>query len=84
MPVWGCACLTAWLSGCASDPVVVTEVQPRLPPPAYLEPCTISLGDGSLGDALLGLRATVECDRADKAALRAWAAEHDGDDGDER
>jgi hypothetical protein len=35
------------------------------------------LGDGTVGDSLLGLRATIECDRADKAALRAWVSEHE-------
>lgn len=82
MPVWGCACLMAWLSGCASEPVVTIEQQPLLPPAAYLEPCPVRLGAGTIGDALQGLRAAVECGRADKAALRAWADEHAADDGD--
>jgi hypothetical protein len=62
--------------------VIVTEVRPLLPPAAYLEPCLVELGDGTIGDALQGLRATVECDRADKAALRAWRELHIEDDGD--
>ena len=82
MPAWGFSCLTALLTACASDPVVVTEGDPTLPPEAYLDPCPVDLGGGSIGDALLGLRATVECDRADKAALRAWRDEHADDDGD--
>ncbi|WP_157826495.1 hypothetical protein [Halomonas sp. MES3-P3E] len=52
---------------------------PQLPPSAYLAPCPVSLGDGTVGAALEGLRATVECDRADKTALRAWALEHQPD-----
>lgn len=75
MRVWACSCLTVLLSACASDPIVVTEKVPLLPPTAYLEPCPVSLGDGSLGAALVGLRETVECDRADKTALRAWVDE---------
>ena len=81
MPAWACACLLGWLTGCASSPPIVTEQEPELPPPAYLEPCPVSLGNGTIGDALKGLRATVECDRADKASLRAWRAEHaEGDE----
>lgn len=82
MPVWGCICLTAWLSGCASESVVAVEVRPLLPPEAYLEPCEVSLGDGTIGGALQGLRGAVECERADKAALRAWREKHIDDDGD--
>lgn len=63
---------------------MVTQRVPVLPPPAYIEPCAVSLGDGTVQGALLGLRTTIECDRADKAALRAWAAEHDVTTDDER
>ena len=55
--------------------MVVTEREAVLPPAAYLEPCPISLGDGSVEASLKGLRATIDCDRGDKASLRAWAAE---------
>ncbi|MCK0743576.1 Rz1-like lysis system protein LysC [Chromohalobacter nigrandesensis] len=71
------------LTACASEPVTVTEREPVLPPASYLQPCDVSLGNGTIGEALQGLRATVECDRADKAALRAWRTKHDEDDGDE-
>lgn len=84
MRAWGCVCLTALLSACASDPLVVTQQVPELPPSTYLDPCPVSLGDGTIGGALQGLRATVECDRADKAALRAWAAEHQAEGSAER
>lgn len=73
MRAWACLCLLVLLTACASEPVIVTKRVPVLPPSAYLEPCSISLGDGTVQGALLGLRATLECDRADKAALRAWA-----------
>ncbi|MGM0825685.1 MAG: Rz1-like lysis system protein LysC [Pseudomonadota bacterium] len=75
-PALGCACLTLLLTACASDPVVVTRLVPLLPPSAYLEPCPVSLGNVTLGDSLEGLRATIECDRKDKASLRAWRDEH--------
>ncbi|KAA0014419.1 hypothetical protein F0A17_01860 [Billgrantia pellis] len=63
---------------------MITEREAVLPPAAYLEPCAISLGDGSVQGALQGLRSTIECDRADKAALRAWAAEAQQEGGEPR
>lgn len=73
MRAWACPCLLVLLTACASDPAIVTVREPVLPPGAYLLPCPVSLGDGTFQGALTGLRATIECDRADKAALRAWA-----------
>lgn len=80
IPVWGCSCLAVLLTACANEPATVTVREPVLPPVSYLQPCEVTLGNGTIGDALQGLRATVECDRADKAALRAWRDEHVDDD----
>ncbi|QTP60917.1 hypothetical protein HNO53_20690 [Billgrantia antri] len=60
----------------------MTKPVPILPPAHYLQPCVVTLGDGSVGEALQGMRAAVECERADKAALRAWVREQEPDDAD--
>lgn len=78
MRAWGCSCLMLSLTACANDPQVLRVREAVLPPASYMEPCPVSLGDGTVQGALTGLRSTVECDRADKAALRAWS-EHQAD-----
>lgn len=80
MRVWVCPCLTVWLTACASSEPPAPDVVPALPPDSYLEACPVSLRDGSIGGALVGLRSAIECARADKAALRAWRDEHAADD----
>lgn len=72
MRAWVCSSLMLSLTACASDPQVLRVREPVLPPASYLDPCPVSLGDGTVQGALTGLRSAVECDRADKAALRAW------------
>ncbi len=65
------------LTGCASDSpqrVVITQREPVLPPEQYLVPCEIDVGEGTVAEVLTGLRAGIDCERADKAAIRAWAS----------
>ncbi|RKR02604.1 hypothetical protein C7446_2322 [Kushneria sinocarnis] len=78
MRAWACSCLLLSLTACASEPQVLRVREPVLPPDAYLQPCPISLGNGTIQGALTGLHATIECDRADKAALRAWSERQAG------
>lgn len=69
-----CACLI--LSGCQSSPQYITKREPVLPPAEYLAPCPIEYGDRSLAEVVQALSAGIECERADKAAMRRWADEY--------
>lgn len=63
---------------------MVTQRVPVYPPEVYLQPCPVGLGDLSVQGALAGLRAALDCEQADKAALRAWAAEQREESGEQR
>lgn len=69
-----CACLI--LSGCHKVTYVTKRV-PVLPPAEYLQPCSIDYGNRSLDEVLKALSAGVDCERADKSAIREWAEEYD-------
>lgn len=71
-------CLSMFLTACATDTVYVTKREAVLPPAQYMEPCQLELGT-TIGSALQGLRAGVDCERADKAAIKRWAQEYDDD-----
>lgn len=71
-------CLLTFLTACATDTVYVTKREAVLPPAGYMEPCTLDLGT-TIGSALRGLRAGVDCERADKAAIKQWAEAYDND-----
>ena len=68
-----CACLI--LSGCHKT-IYVTKREPVLPPAEYLAPCTIDYGARSVSEVIQGLSAGIDCERADKAAIRRWADEY--------
>lgn len=72
-----CACLI--LSGCHKT-IYVDKRVPVLPPAEYLQPCTIDYGDRSLAEVVQALSAGVDCERADKSAIRRWADEYRGTD----
>lgn len=65
-------CLSMFLTACATDTIYVDRRVPVLPPAQYMEPCDLDLG-ATIGSALQGLRAGVDCERADKASIKAWA-----------
>ena len=78
------ALLTSFLlSSCASspsepDPIVLTEIEFVLPPAELLEPCSRPSTSRRIDAELERLAGLVECERGDKAALRAWRATHQG------
>lgn len=76
MPAFLTICLTLFLSACQSSPEVVTRSLPVLPPESYLQPCPLEYPDNRISTALDVLAAGIDCERADKAALRAWRAKH--------
>lgn len=69
-----CASLT--LYGCQSSPEYITKREPVLPPAEYLAPCTIDYGTRTVSEVIQGLSAGIECERADKAAIRRWRDEY--------
>lgn len=78
------ASITSFLiASCVSSPnepvepgrVVVETVKPILPPEEYLDPCESPRVSRRVEDELRRLALVVDCERADKAALRRWADE---------
>ena len=69
-----CACLI--LSGCLSSTKYITKRGAVLPPEQYLEHCKPEYKERSIEDSITGLSALVDCERADKAAIRRWADEY--------
>ena len=69
-----CAFLT--LSACQSNPQYITKREPVLPPAEYLAPCTIDYGSRTVSEVIQGLSAGIDCERADKAAIRRWRDEY--------
>jgi hypothetical protein len=53
----------------------VTETVRATPPERFLTPCVIPREARTLGAEIERLARLVECERADKAAIAAWAAE---------
>ncbi len=53
-------------------PVVVTKREPVLPPASLMAPCVAPASDGTIGGELARLSWLTQCERDDKAALRAW------------
>jgi len=51
---------------------------PVYPPEEYLDDCEIARQERDLGSELRRLANLVRCERADKAALRAWIEERRG------
>lgn len=72
MPALMLSCLI--LSGCHK--IYVDKRVPVLPPAEYLVPCSIDYGDRTIAEILSALSAGVDCERADKAAIRSWADEY--------
>ena len=70
LPALICACLI--LSGCHKT-VYVDKRVPVLPPAEYLQPCPIEYGDRTLAEVVKALSAGVDCERADKQAIKVWA-----------
>jgi hypothetical protein len=76
------SCLTASCASSPSEPVepgrIVVEVEvPVFPPERYLEPC-VGTPATRIDEVIAELSDLVDCERADKAALRAWIAERRG------
>lgn len=74
LPALICACLI--LSGCHKT-TYITKREPVLPPAEYLDPCPIEYGERSLSEVVTALAAGIDCERADKAAIRKWRDEYD-------
>lgn len=74
--------LSFLIASCASSPsepeepgrIIVEREVPVFPPEHYLEPCEAA-PPRRIDAVLEGLSDLVDCERADKAALRAWIEE---------
>ena len=75
-----CACLMLSLAACHSNPV---KRVPVFPDPNYLKECPIDYGDRSAQAVIEGLSSGIDCERADKKAIRCWVQEH-GEEGEPR
>lgn len=68
-------CLLPLSTGCRDR--VITKREAILPERAYLRFCEPDYGQQSTRDVILGLTGLVGCERADKCAIQAWAANYD-------
>ncbi len=77
--------LSCLMTSCASSPtkppeqLIITKTVKVLPPEQYTAPCTSQPSDKTVAGELKRLDKLVRCERADKAALRAWATDDEGD-----
>ena len=83
LPGWALLCLLTF-AGCSNPQVITRTVTIKLKPPAVLllptpEPQLQGADNAALLDLLLDLRAALRSCNADKAGLREWMQENDGD-----
>lgn len=64
--------LMVLLTACQGKEIVRTVREPVFPPSQYLRPCTIYYPDNKVQTVIESLSKGVECERSDKAAIRAW------------
>lgn len=59
---------------CAHSPIEIVVEKPVavLPPAEYLKDCVLNYGSGTIEEVVSVLAATIVCERAQNAALRAW------------
>ncbi len=72
-------CLTLLLAGCQSE-VIVTKREPVFPPGQYLSECPLDYSDRTPAGVIRTLAAGIDCERADKRAIRCWVASFDGEE----
>jgi len=78
--------MSCLIASCGTSPdlvkpgrILIEREVPVYPPEEYLDDCEIARQERDLGSELRRQANLVRCERADKAALRAWIEERRDD-----